>query len=254
MLASQPSEAVRQGPDRVQTSGPTYPGLVSELAFEVLGLGEDRVDYQVAWDAQRALHAQVVAGEAPDTVLLVEHPPVYTAGRRTSPHERPFDGTPVVDVDRGGRITWHGPGQLVGYPIVRLPDPVDVVAYVRRLEQAIIDVCADLGLGTQRVEGRTGVWLPADAQSADRPVLRRERKVAAIGIRVAQGVAMHGFALNCNPDLSWFTRIVPCGIPDADVTSLSAELGHEVTVTEVMPLVRQHLTRQLSPAGIASTR
>jgi len=227
---------------------------VSELAFEVLGLGEDRVDYQVAWDAQRALHARVVAGEAPDTVLLVEHPPVYTAGRRTSPHERPFDGTPVVDVDRGGRITWHGPGQLVGYPIVRLPDPVDVVAYVRRLEQAVIDVCAELGLATERVEGRTGVWLPADRHDdgpddlpAGALAPRRERKVAAIGIRVAQGVAMHGFALNCNPDLSWFTRIVPCGIPDADVTSLSAELGREVTVTEVLPLVRRHLTRALSP-------
>jgi lipoyl(octanoyl) transferase len=204
------------------------------------------VDYQVAWDRQRAVHAQVVARAAPDTVLLLEHPPVYTAGRRTSPAERPFDGTPVVDVDRGGKITWHGPGQLVGYPIVRLPDPVDVVTYVRRLEDAIIGVCADLGLATHRVDGRTGVWLPADPpQGAG----RRERKVAAIGIRVAQGVTMHGFAINCDPDLSWFSRIVPCGIPDADVTSLSAELGRDVTVTEVVPLVRRHLTAVLSLAG-----
>ena len=220
-----------------------------ELAFEVLGLGEDRVDYRVAWDAQRALHARVAAGQAPDTVLLVEHPPVYTAGRRTSPHERPSDGTPVVEVDRGGRITWHGPGQLVGYPIVRLPDPIDVVAYVRRLEQAVIEVCAELDLVTERVEGRTGVWLPADP--GDAPAPRRERKVAAIGIRVAQGVTMHGLAINCNPDLSWFSPIVPCGIPDADVTSLSAELGREVTVPEVLPLARRHLAAVLAPLSSA---
>jgi lipoyl(octanoyl) transferase len=212
-------------------------GLVFEqvgLVFERVGLGEDRVEYERAWAMQRALHARVCAGEAPDTVLLLEHPPVYTAGRRTAPHERPADGTPVVDVDRGGRITWHGPGQLVGYPIVRLADPVDVVLYVRRLEEALIAVCADLGLDTGRVEGRSGVWLPADDRG-------RERKVAAIGVRVAQGVTMHGFALNANPDLSWFSRIVPCGIPDADVTSLSAELGRDVTVAEVVPLAERHL-------------
>jgi lipoyl(octanoyl) transferase len=200
-----------------------------------LGFAPDLVDYHQAWQAQRDLHALVAAGQAPDTVLLLEHPPVYTAGRRTAPHERPFDGTAVVDVDRGGKITWHGPGQLVGYPIVRLADPVDVVAYVRRLEQALIGVCADFGLDTGRVEGRSGVWLPAGPG-------RGERKIAALGIRVAQGVTMHGFALNCDPDLSWFSRIVPCGIPDADVTSLSAELGRDVPVAEALPVVERHLS------------
>ena len=207
---------------------------MSGLRFEHVGFGDDRVEYERAWAMQRELHARVVAGEAPDTVLLLEHPPVYTAGRRTHPADRPFDGTPVVDVDRGGRITWHGPGQIVGYPIVKLASPVDVVAYVRRLEEALIGVCADLGVTAGRVEGRSGVWIAADARG-------RERKVAAIGVRVAQGVTMHGFALNCDPDLSWFSRIVPCGIPDADVTSLTAELGRDVPVPEVLPLVEQHL-------------
>lgn len=205
------------------------------LHFEHVGFGDDRVDYQRAWDLQRSLHTRVAAGEAPDTVLLLEHPAVYTAGKRTAAHERPFDGTPVIDVDRGGKITWHGPGQLVGYPIVRLADPVDVVAYVRRLEEALIAVCAEFGVTAGRVEGRSGVWIPADDRG-------RERKVAAIGIRVAQGVTMHGFALNCDPDLTWFTRIVPCGIPDADVTSLSAELGCDVTVTQVLPVVESRLS------------
>jgi lipoyl(octanoyl) transferase len=204
------------------------------LRFEHVGFGDDRVEYERAWAMQRELHARVVAGEAPDTVLLLEHPPVYTAGRRTHPADRPFDGTPVVDVDRGGRITWHGPGQIVGYPIVKLASPVDVVAYVRRLEEALIGVCGDLGVTAVRVEGRSGVWIAADARG-------RERKVAAIGVRVAQGVTMHGFALNCDPDLSWFSRIVPCGIPDADVTSLTAELGRDVPVAEVVPLVEAHL-------------
>jgi lipoyl(octanoyl) transferase len=213
------------------------------LRFEHVGFGDDRVDYERAWALQRELHAQVAGGEAPDTVLLLEHPPVYTAGKRTAPHERPFDGTPVIDVDRGGRITWHGPGQLVGYPIVKLADPVDVVAYVRRLEEALIGVCAGLGVSAGRVEGRSGVWVPADDRG-------RERKVAAIGIRVSQGVTMHGFALNCDPDLSWFTRIVPCGIPDADVTSLSAELGRDVTVTEVLGTVERHL----DAVGLNGTR
>jgi lipoyl(octanoyl) transferase len=207
------------------------------LVFEHVGFGEDRVEYERAWAMQRELHARVVAGEAPDTVLLLEHPAVYTAGRRTHPADRPFDGTPVIDVDRGGRITWHGPGQIVGYPIVRLASPVDVVAYVRRLEEVLIGVCDDLGVQAGRVEGRSGVWIAADAQ----PGGRRERKVAAIGVRVAQGVTMHGFALNCDPDLSWFSRIVPCGIPDADVTSLSAELGRDVPVAEALPLVEEHL-------------
>ena len=187
------------------------------------------VPYEDAWRLQQAVHAEVADG-AQDTVLLLEHPPVYTAGKRTSPWERPVDGTPVVDVDRGGKITWHGPGQLTGYPILRLADPVDVVAYVRRLEQVLIDVCAGLGLHTDRVEGRSGVWTPDGA-----------RKVAAIGIRVARGVTMHGFALNADPDLTAYDRIVPCGISDATVTSLSRELGRDVTVDEVLPLVERRL-------------
>ncbi|MDT4918073.1 MAG: lipoyl(octanoyl) transferase [Pseudonocardiales bacterium] len=193
------------------------------------------VPYDLAWARQREIHAEVVAGSAPDTVLLLEHPSVYTAGKRTEPEERPTDGTPVIDVDRGGKITWHGPGQLVGYPILRLADPVDVVAYVRRMEGVLIDVCAELGLTAGQVAGRSGVWLPADDRGPD-------RKVAAIGIRVAQGVTLHGFAINCAPDLTWFDRIVPCGIADAGVTSLSKELGREVPVTDVLPVVERRLT------------
>src|SRR4051794_28212777 len=154
------------------------------------------VPYLQGWARQREVHAEVVSGARPDTLLLLEHEPVYTAGKRTEPHERPVDGTAVVDVDRGGKITWHGPGQLVGYPVVRLPDPVDVVAHVRRLEDALMADCADLGVKTERVEGRSGVWVRADDRGAD-------RKIGAIGIRVAQGVTMHGFALNCDCDLSW---------------------------------------------------
>ena len=195
------------------------------------------VPYDTAWALQREVHAGVVAG-GEDVVLLLEHPPVYTAGRRTEPHERPFDGTPVVDVDRGGKITWHGPGQVTGYPIVRLADPVDVVAYVRRLEQVLIDVCAELGLATGRVDGRSGVWT-TDGQ----------RKVAAIGIRVAQGVTMHGFALNCDPDLTAYGRIVPCGIADATVTSLSAELGRDVTTDEALPVLERHLPALVATAA-----
>jgi len=212
------------------------------LRFDRVGFADAKVDYERAWAMQRQVHDRVVAGEAPDTVLLLEHPPVYTAGRRTASYERPTDGTPVIDVDRGGRITWHGPGQLVGYPIVKLIGFVDVVAYVRRLEEALIRVCADLGVATERVDGRTGVWVPADDRG-------RDRKIAAIGIRVARGVTMHGFALNCDPDLSWFSQIVPCGIPDADVTSLSAELGHDVTIAEVLPLTEQHLLEVDLPGG-----
>src|SRR3954452_11793222 len=199
------------------------------------------VPYEDAWAWQRELHQARVAGSGPDTLLLLEHPPVYTAGKRTEPHERPFDGTPVIDVDRGGKITWHGPGQLVGYPIVRLPDPVDVVAHVRRLEAGLIEVCADLGVAAGRVEGRSGVWVTADATGPD-------RKIAAIGIRVAQGVTMHGFALNCDCDLSWAQTIVPCGIADAGVTSLSAELGRKVPVAEVLPLVERRMSEVLAPA------
>jgi lipoyl(octanoyl) transferase len=191
-------------------------------------LGPDPIDYEIAWDLQRDIHAQVVAG-APDRVLLLQHAPVYTAGRRTESHERPWplptDAT-VVDVDRGGKITWHGPGQLVGYPILRLAEPLDVVAYVRRLEQLLIQVCAEFDVVGVRVPGRSGVWVGPDAHGP-------ARKVAAIGVRVAQGVTMHGFALNCDCDLSWFDRIVPCGISDATVTSLSKESGVRVTVGDV---------------------
>jgi lipoyl(octanoyl) transferase len=194
------------------------------------------VPYQEAWDEQRRVHAAVAAGAEPDTVLLLEHPAVYTAGKRTSPFERPQDGTPVIDVDRGGKITWHGPGQLVGYPIVALPDPVDVVGHVRRVEEALILTCADLGVETTRVEGRSGVWVVGDGI---------DRKVAAIGIRVSQGVTMHGFALNCDADLSAYDRIVPCGLTDATVTSLTKETGRVVTVADVTPYVEKRLTEVL---------
>jgi lipoyl(octanoyl) transferase len=202
------------------------------------------IEYLAAWDEQRRAHEAVLAGEIPDTVLLLEHESVYTAGKRTQPRDRPLDGTPVIDVDRGGQITWHGPGQLVGYPILTLPgardgQPVDVVAYVRRVEQMLIDVCAEVGLPTGRVDGRSGVWVAADGPDATEP--RPARKVGAIGIRVARGVTLHGFALNCDPDLRAFDKIVPCGIRDAGVTSLSAELGRDVTVAEIRPIVERHL-------------
>ena len=212
--------------------------------LEIRDLGV--IDYLDAWERQRSVHADVVSGAAPDTLLLLEHHPVYTAGKRTEPHERPFDGTPVVDVDRGGKITWHGPGQIVGYPIVRLPEPVDVVGHVRRLEQAMIEVCADLGVAAGRVEGRSGVWVGPDQRGP-------ARKIGAIGIRVAQGVTMHGFALNCDCDLTAFDRIVPCGIPDAGVTSLSAELGRDVTTAEARPSVERAMTGVLSVSGVASS-
>jgi lipoyl(octanoyl) transferase len=220
-----------------------------EIVFRELTDGP--VDYLEAWEHQRAVHAAVVAG-GPGTVLLLEHSPVYTAGKRTEPHERPSTGSgipstgsgtgepvPVIDVDRGGKITFHGPGQLVGYPIVALPDHVLVVDYVRRLEEALILVCADLGVSTARVPGRSGVWLQAGSG-------RPERKVAAIGIRVSRGVTMHGFALNCDVDLSWYDTFVPCGIADAGVTSLSRELGRDVSVAEVLPLVERRLEELLA--------
>ncbi len=214
---------------------------VQDLVFEVAGLDDDAVDYLAAWDLQRGVHAGVVEGSRPPTVLLLEHPPVYTAGKRTDAHERPADpgGAQVIDVDRGGKITFHGPGQLVGYPVVRLPDHVKVVDYVRRVEEALIRVCGDLGVETARVPGRSGVWLRA---TGDRP----ERKVAAIGIRVSRGVTMHGFSLNCDVDLGWYDRFVPCGIADAGVTTLSAELGRRVTVHDVLPSVEQHLRHYLA--------
>jgi len=211
-----------------------------------LGFGPDAVAYVTAWDEQRRVLTGVVDGSLPDTVLLLEHPPTYTAGKRTKPKDRPQDGTPVVDVDRGGEITWHGPGQLVGYPIVKLAEPIDVVEHVRRLEAMLMDVCTELGLATMRVEGRTGVWVPADAPLVG---TRPERKVAAIGVRVSRGVTMHGFALNCDCDLTWFDRIVPCGIEDAGVTSLSAELGRDITVLDVLPLVEARLADGLDPWG-----
>ena len=216
--------------------------------FREGGFGDEAVDYLEAWETQRTLHDEVVAGSRPDTVWLLEHPPVFTAGKRTSPGDRPQDpgGAPVIDVDRGGMITFHGPGQLVGYPIVRLPDHVKVVDYVRRVEEALIGVCRDLGLETARVPGRSGVWLRADS-------LRPERKIAALGIRVGRGVTMHGFALNCDVDLSWYDRFVPCGIADAGVTSLSAELGRDVTVYDVLPSVRRHLTELLAWAAYEPT-
>ncbi|MBZ4323649.1 lipoyl(octanoyl) transferase LipB [Streptomyces huiliensis] len=253
---------------------------MSELRFVHLGFGADAVEYQEAWQEQRRVHAARFADEIPDTCLLLEHPAVYTAGRRTEDSERPLDGTPVVDVDRGGKITWHGPGQLVGYPILKLPRPVDVIAHVRRLEEALIRACAEFGLATTRVEGRSGVWVLGEAGerpatgglqldiAAPRPAddefdprlsgpeyapsnagqRGEDRKLAAIGIRIAKGVTMHGFSLNCDPDNTWFDRIVPCGIRDAGVTSLSNELGRRVTVAEVLPVVEKHLRDVLESA------
>lgn len=290
---------------------------MAELGFVHLGFGPEAVEYTVAWDEQRRVHAARFADETDDTCLLLEHQPVYTAGRRTDDSERPLDGTPVVDVDRGGKITWHGPGQLVGYPIMKLPRPVDVVAHVRRLEEALIRTAAEFGLETTRVEGRSGVWVlgdPAERRSRDaaqvegldrgareghsagaesrrsategaeeRPKIgglsldfdprigddefdarlngpeyapsnagqrREDRKLAAIGIRVAKGVTMHGFSFNVNPDNTWFDRIVPCGIRDAGVTSLSYELGREITIAEVLPVVERHLKDVLEHAEL----
>jgi lipoyl(octanoyl) transferase len=205
------------------------------MRFVHLGLDPDFVDYERAWEIQRATHARVVAGEEPDTIYLLEHLPVYTAGKRTEPHERPKDGTPVVDVDRGGKITWHGPGQITGYPIVRLPAPIDVIGYVRHLEEMMIRVCADFGIVASRCDGESGAWIAADEGGP-------RRKIGAIGVRVSRQVAMHGFALNCDPDLSWGEVIIPCGIADAGITSLSRELGRDVPVSEVLPHVEKHLT------------
>ncbi|WP_406567673.1 lipoyl(octanoyl) transferase LipB [Actinoallomurus soli] len=214
-----------------------------DLVFIHAGFGERAIPYEEAWELQRRLHERRVADEIPDVCLLLEHPPVYTAGKRTEPLDRPIGdpGAPVIDVDRGGKITWHGPGQLVGYPIVKLREPVDVVAYVRTIEAALISTCADLGLATKRVEGRSGVWVPGVP----------DRKVGAIGIRVSRGVTMHGFEINCDCDLGWFDKIVPCGIRDAGTTSLSAELGREVTVPEVLALTEARLAEALDASGTA---
>jgi lipoyl(octanoyl) transferase len=220
-----------------------------DLVFARIGLGVAAADYLDTWDLQRQVHEQRVRGEIPDTCLLLEHQPVYTAGRRTDPLDRPVGdpGAPVIDVDRGGKITWHGPGQLVGYPIVALAEPVDVVAYVRTIETALIGVCAEFGVQAGRVEGRSGVWLRGAA--AGQP----DRKVAAVGIRVAKGVTMHGFALNCDCDLSWFDRIVPCGLRDASVTSLSREIGRQVTVSETLDAAERHLAAAIGATSVRRT-
>ncbi|MDX3586795.1 lipoyl(octanoyl) transferase LipB [Streptomyces europaeiscabiei] len=253
---------------------------MSGLRFVRMGFGTEAVEYQAAWDEQRRVHAARFTDEVPDTVLLLEHPPVYTAGRRTADNERPLDGTPVIDVDRGGKITWHGPGQLVGYPIQKLPRPVDVVAHVRRLEEALIRTCAEFGVETTRVEGRSGVWvlgdpveqrlgglsLDLDPRMTDDEFdprmngpeyapsnagqRREDRKIAAIGIRVAKGVTMHGFALNVNPDNKWFDRIIPCGIRDAGVASLAGELGRDIEIAEVLPVAERHLRDVLEDAEL----
>ena len=209
----------------------------TELRIETWDIGSRRIPYAEAWTRQQALHEQVAAGDCPGTVLLLEHEPVYTAGRSTQPGDRPFDGYSVVDVDRGGRITWHGPGQLVAYPIIRLGEPLDVRKFVCRLEDAMIATCAEFGVPAGRVDGRTGVWVDGD------------RKVGAIGVRVSRGTTMHGLALNCDNDLSWFDRIVPCGIRDAGVTTLSAELQTGISVPEATEVLRRHLVDELAVYG-----
>jgi lipoyl(octanoyl) transferase len=215
-----------------------------ELIFARAGFGPGALPYLEAWDLQRLVHERRVNGDIPDCCLLLEHPPVYTAGKRTADLDRPAGdaGAPVIDVDRGGKITWHGPGQLVGYPIVRLAEPVDVISYVRAIEEALIRTCAEFGVETTRVDGRSGVWLRGGHGQPD-------RKVGAIGIRVARGVTMHGFALNCDCDLSWFDRIVPCGIADAGVTSLSAESGSPVTVEAAADVAERHLAGVLGASS-----
>lgn len=203
------------------------------------------VDYRQAWAMQQSLADQRAADSGPDSLILLEHPSVYTAGKRTEPADLPTDGSEVVEVDRGGRITWHGPGQLVGYPIVKMADPVEIHDYVRLLEQVLIDACAAVGVAAGRVDGRSGVWLPAAG-------LKPARKIAAIGIRVSRGVTQHGFALNCDCALGAFNRIVPCGIADAGVTSLAIELGRPVTVAEMQPIVRTLLLDALSSTAPTS--
>ena len=197
------------------------------------------MEYEAALALQREVHSEVVSGGRPNTLLLLEHPPVFTAGRRTLDSERPVDGSTVIDVDRGGKITFHGPGQLVGYPIITLKNSNDVVGFVRELENALIDICAEFNLKTERYCERSGVWIRDE---------KGDRKIAAIGLRVARGVTMHGFALNVSPDLSYFNRIVPCGIPDAGVTSLAVELGRDITIDEVSPIVERHMLEALSKA------
>jgi lipoyl(octanoyl) transferase len=199
------------------------------------------MDYEAALEMQRTFHREVAAGVRSNSVIFLEHPSVYTAGKRTQDFEKPSDGTPVIDVDRGGRITWHGPGQLVGYPIVKLAKPTELVGFVRTLEGALIEFCAEFGIAAVRVEGRSGVWVVDD---------KGARKIAAIGIRVASGVSMHGFALNVSPDLSAFAQIIPCGIDDAAVTSMAQELGREISIAEVAPAVEKHISSALSKVSL----
>lgn len=208
----------------------------SALDIRMIGFGVDAVDYRAAWELQRQVHADVVSGSTSNTVLLLEHPSVYTAGRRTEPHERPIDDTPVIEVDRGGKITWHGPGQLVGYPIVKLKEATNVVGFVRTLETALINICAELGLETQQYCERSGVWVRDE---------KGDRKIAAIGIRVARETVTHGFALNVNPELKYFSEIIPCGLPDVVTTSLEQELGRSITVKEILPIAEKHLQEAL---------
>ncbi|RAJ43550.1 lipoyl(octanoyl) transferase [Kitasatospora sp. SolWspMP-SS2h] len=266
--------------------------MSENVRFVRMGIGERTVPYQEAWAEQQRLHALRVADEIPDTVLLLEHDPVYTMGKRTNPADLPLDGTPVVEVNRGGEITWHGPGQLVGYPIVKLPDPIDVVAYVRRLEEALIRACGEFGVETTRIEGRSGVWKlgaeipgavvdPAQVVEIGKLTLRMglplgidprlagpeyapsnagqrgdDRKLAAIGVRVARGVTMHGFALNCDPDMTYFDKIVPCGIRDAGVASLSGELARPFGVPDAVAAVERKLAEVLAelPEPVAAVR
>ena len=195
------------------------------------------LDYNEALLIQRSTHEQVSAGVIPNTLFFVEHPSVFTAGKRTLDEERPMDGTPVIDVDRGGKITWHGPGQIVGYPILRLAKPTELVGFVREIEGALIDTCKEFGLNVQRIKGRSGVW----TCNEDNP-----KKIAAIGIRVAKGTTMHGFALNVNPDLGAFTQIIPCGIADAEVTSMAQELQREITSQEVLPILERNIVSTLA--------
>lgn len=207
---------------------------ISANSLDVQRLGT--VEYLTALDLQRKIHSEVASGSRGNSLLLLEHPSTYTAGKRTSTDEKPSDGTPVIDVDRGGKITWHGPGQLVGYPILKLANPHELVGFVREIESALIEVCAHFDISTTRIPGRSGVWV----QDA-----RGDRKIVAIGIRVASGTTMHGFALNVNPDLSAFSKIIPCGISDAEVTSLSKELGRDIDIIEVLPIVEKMVSTTL---------
>ncbi|MCW2918749.1 MAG: lipoate-protein ligase [Actinomycetia bacterium] len=224
---------------------------MEELIIVHAGFGEHAVPYEEAWELQRRTHERRATGDLPDICLLLEHPSVYTAGKRTEPMDRPLGdpGAPVIEVDRGGKITWHGPGMLMGYPIIKLPDPIDVVAYVRLIEEMLIRVCADLGVAATRVEGRSGVWVRGTAATSPLTVAGLpqvpDRKIASIGIRVSRGVTMHGFQLNSDCELSWFDKIVACGIRDVEATSLSRELGRPVRIAETLPLVERHLAEVL---------